>query len=106
MQEKKTQQPTQNIQMMRSKPCEDGPSINIVIWSNIDTKEDKAVGKQPEEDPWVRMDAHKDIEFDLHKEKETFMEAKKIFVDSRASTSKNHNAWKKKPEEIIAMLLA
>lgn len=72
--------------MMRSEPCEDDPSINIVMRSGITTGEDKSIGKQLEENPWVHRATNKDTEFDLHKEKETFMEAKKSFVDSWAST--------------------
>jgi len=90
MQEKKTQQPTQNIQMMRSKPREDGPSVNMVTQSGIATRE--FIGKQLKENTWVHRVADKDTEFDLYKEKETFMEAKKSFVDSGSSTSKNQNA--------------
>lgn len=60
MQEKKNQHPTQNIQMMRSKPCEDGPSANIVRWSGRATQEDEATGKQLEENPWVRKVTDKD----------------------------------------------
>jgi len=89
MQEKKNQHPTLNIQIMRSEPCEDGSSVNIVTWSGIATKEDKAAGKQLEENIWVCKCADKDAEFDLHKANGIFMEAKKIFTDLGASTSKN-----------------
>lgn len=60
MQEKKTQtqQPMQNIHMMRSEPHEDGPSVNIVMQSDIATGEYK--GKQPEADVWVCKDADKE----------------------------------------------
>lgn len=78
-------------------PHEDDPSINIVIQSGIDTKEDKVVRKQPEENIWVRKTTNKDDEFDLHKAKETFMEVKKSFVDSGASTSENQSAQMDKP---------
>lgn len=71
------------------------------MWSDVITREDRATWKQPEENTWVRRAAEKYTEFDLYKEKETFMEVKKIFVDSGASTSKNQNARIEKPEEVI-----
>ena len=86
---------------MRSEPREDRPSVNVVTWSNITTGEDKAIGKQPEENLWVHKATDKDTKFDLHKEKETLMEVKKSFVDSWASTSTNQNAQTEKPEEVI-----
>lgn len=46
MLEKKNQQTTQNIQMMRAEPREEDHSINIVMRSGIATGEDK--GKQLE----------------------------------------------------------
>jgi len=39
--------PPQNLQMMRSEPCEEDSNANIVIRSGITTGDDK--GKQPEE---------------------------------------------------------
>lgn len=101
MQEKETHQPTLNIKMMRSEMCEDGPSINIVTWSGIATREDKATGKQPKENTWVRKDADKDAEFDLQKVKENFLEAKRRFADLGASTSKAQSIRTEKPEEVI-----
>lgn len=46
MHEKKNQQWMQNIQMMRSEPHEDNPSINILTRSGAITGEDKVRGKQ------------------------------------------------------------
>lgn len=68
MQEKKSQQPTQNIQMMRSEPGKDGSSVNIVTRSCISTGEDKTAWKQPKENIWVRKVVKKDVGFDLQKE--------------------------------------
>jgi len=87
--------------MMRSELQEDGPNVNIVTQSGIATEEDK--GKQPRENIWVCKVAHKEDGFDLNKENETFMEGKKSFADSRASTSKIQGARMEKPEEVIAM---
>ena len=46
-------------------------------------------GKQPEESAWVRKAPTKEPEFDLERVKETFMEAKKIFMEASTSGSKN-----------------
>lgn len=89
--------------MMRLEPREDGPNINIVTRSGIAIKEDKDVRKQLEENPWLWRATKKDIEFYLRKEKETFMEVKKSFVDSGASKSKSQSAQTEKPKEVIAM---
>jgi len=85
MQEKKTKRPTQNIQMMRSEPREDDPSVNIMIRTGIATGEDK--GKHPEENGWVRKATKKEVGFNLSKAKETFMEAKKSFAEASLSGS-------------------
>jgi len=47
---------SQNIQMMRSKPRKDGPSVNIVTRSSITTRDDK--GKKSEENVWVCKEAN------------------------------------------------
>jgi len=66
--------------------------------SGIATGEDK--GKQPEENVWVRKVVDKDVGFNLNKEKETFMEAKRSFTDAGASTSRAQNMCMKKPEGV------
>ena len=79
--------PTQNIQMMRSKPCEEDPNVNIVLRSGATIGEDN--GKQPEEDTWVHKAPTKEPEFDLEHTKEMFMEAKKSFTEASTSGSKD-----------------
>ena len=69
---------TQNIQMIRCELCEEDPNVNMVLRSGATTGEDK--GKQPKEDAWVRKAPIKEFEFDIEREKETFMEAKKSSV--------------------------
>ena len=86
MQEKKNQQPTQNMKMMRSEQHEDDPRINIVTQSGVDTREDKVEVKDPEVDAWVRKAGEKSTGFNLQKEDETFLEAKNSFMDMGAST--------------------
>jgi len=39
--------PTQNLQMMRSKPAEEDPNVNVMLRSGITTRDDK--DKQPKE---------------------------------------------------------
>lgn len=76
------QQPTQNLQMMRFEPCKEDQNVNIVMRSGIKTNNDK--GKQPEEDGWVCKALEKEVGFDMEREKEKFMDAKKSFT--KAST--------------------
>ena len=79
--------PTQNMQMMRSDPCEEDPNVNIVLQSAISTGDDK--GKQPEESTWGRKAPTKEPKFYLECAKETFMEAKRSFTDAYTSRIKD-----------------
>lgn len=102
MQEKKTPQPTKHIQMMRSEPREDDPNVNIVMQSGVATSEGKVERKQPESKSWFWNAGEKNARFYLHKEKETFMQAKNNFVSPGASTSQNPMlvaSWKEKIED-------
>ena len=74
---------------MRSKSCEKGPNVNIVLWSGITIGDDK--GKQPEESSCVHRAPMKEPEFDLEHAKETFMEAKKSFIDAWSGFKQEHN---------------
>ena len=65
---------------MRSEALEEGPNVNIVLWSGIVIGDDK--GKQLEESEWVRKVPEKEVGFDLERAKETFMEAKKSFPEA------------------------
>jgi len=79
--------PTQNIQMMRFEPHEEDPNVNMMLRSDATIGEYK--GKQPEEDTWVRKAPAKEPEFDLKRAKETFMEAKKSFMEASTLGSKD-----------------
>lgn len=70
--------------MMRSELREEDPNVDIVLQSGITTGDDK--GKKLEGSTWVHKAPMKEPEFDLECTKETFMEARKNFVD--ASTSR------------------
>jgi len=76
--------PPQNIQMItvEQRPV---PAINVVTRSGattqVQTKE-----KQPDE-AWVRKTPEKIPAFDVEREKETFMEAKKDFADPSTSVA-------------------
>ena len=87
MLEKKAQpqQPMQNLQMMRVEPRKEDHSVNIVLRSGITTYEDK--GKQLEEGGLVCKAPKREAGFDLARAKETFMEAKKSFVEASTSGS-------------------
>ena len=71
--------PTQNLQMI-SVEQRPAPAINVVTRSGA-TMHIQPVDKQPDE-AWVRKAPVKFPAFDIEREKETFMEAKKDFVDS------------------------
>lgn len=85
MQEKKNQQPMQNIHMMRCKPREENPSVNIAMRSGIATGEGKVEGKS---DTCIHRADEKNNGFDLQREKGTFMEEIIFFMDPGASMSK------------------
>ena len=61
--------------------------MNMMLTSGVTMGEDK--GKQCEEDTWVCKAPTKELDFDLECSKETFMEAKKSFVEASTSSSKD-----------------
>ena len=73
--------------MMRSELREEDPNVNTVLRSGIATGDDK--GKQPEDSTWICKAMKKEAEFDLECGHETFMEAKKSFVEASTSGSKD-----------------
>jgi len=87
---------------MRSELCEEDPNVNIVLLSGIAMGDDK--GKQPEDSAWVHNAPMKDAEFDLKRTQETFMEAKKSFVDASTSGSKDRPELKMDPSMITTFL--
>jgi len=70
---------------MRAEPREEDPKVDIVLWSGISTIEDK--GKHPKESERVRKAPENEVEFDLKHTQETFMEAKKSFIEASTSGS-------------------
>ena len=66
---------------------EEDPNVNIVLRSGIKIVDDK--GKHPEDSTWVHKAPTKEAEFDLECARETFMEAKKGFVEASTSRSKD-----------------
>lgn len=90
--------------MMRVEPREECQSINIVMHSGMDTGEDK--GKQPETEGWVHHDAEKEVGFDLNRAKETFMEAKKKFVEASTSRSEEKPVGNSEVQNVDPSLLA
>jgi len=94
--------PTQNLQMMRFEPCEEDPNVNIALRSGIVTGDDK--GKQPEDSTWVRKALMKEAEFDLECTRETFMEAKKSFVEASTSGSKDKPKQEMDPSMLTTIL--
>lgn len=79
--------PTQNIQMMRSERREEDLNMNMVLRSSTTIGEDKE--KQPEDNTQVRKAPTKEPKFDLECARETFMEAKKSFIEASNSGSKD-----------------
>ena len=78
----------ENIQMVIYEPHEDNPSVNIEMRSGIATSKDNVEGKQLILDTWARKAGMKNVGFDLQREKETFMEARKRLMDLAISMSK------------------
>lgn len=93
---------TQNLQMMRVEPCEEGPKVNIMLRSGTMTEEDK--GKQPAESKRVHKTIEKENGFDLEHIKETFMEAKKSFANASTSGSQEKLVQKMDPSMITTLL--
>jgi len=73
--------------MMGSEPCKEDPNVNIVLRSENAIGDDN--GKQPKESTWVRKSLTKEAKFDLKCAHKTFMEAKKSFVETYTSGSKD-----------------
>ena len=88
--------------MMWSKLREEDPNVNIVLRSGITIGHDK--GKRPEESTWVCKAPMKELEFYLERTKETFMEAKRSFVDASTSGSKDRLKPKMDPSILTAFL--
>jgi len=63
-------------------------------------------GKQPEEGEWVHKTPEKEVFFDLEHVKETFMEAKKIFIEASTSGSQDKNSEEMYPSMLITSLEA
>jgi hypothetical protein len=82
--------PTQNVQMIaiEKRPI---PALNVVTRSGVTTQVQNK-GKQLEES-WIRKTPEKTPAFDVGREKDTFMEARKDFADPRASASTTQQQW-------------
>jgi len=87
---------------MRTKPNKEDPNMNTVLRSGMTTGEDK--GKQPEESEWVCKALEKEVGFDLEHTKETFMEAKKRFVDVSTSRSQDKLSKEMDPSMLTMFL--
>ena len=76
--------PTQNIQMIavEKRPA---PALNVVTRSGATTQVQNTEKQSVE--AWVRKTLEKIPAFDVGREKETFMEAKKDFADPRTSVA-------------------
>lgn len=89
---------------MRAEPYEENQNINIVLRSGIKTGTDN--GKKPEEEGWVRKVAEKEVDFDLNHTKETFLEAKKNFVEASTSGSQEKKLETNVLQEVDPSILA
>jgi len=87
---------------MRSKPREDNPNVNIVFQSEIMTGDGK--GKHPKESTWVHKAPTKEVEFDLERARETYMEAKKSFTNASTSGSKDRSEPEMDPSMLTMFL--
>lgn len=96
------QQPTQNLQMMRVEPREEDPNVNIVLRSGVTSGKDK--GKQSEESTWVCKALEKEVEFDLERARETFMEANKSFFEASTLGNRDNLAEEMDPYMLTTFL--
>ena len=87
---------------MRSEQRKEDPNVNIVLRSGIMTRDDK--GKQPEESAWVHKAPIKEPEFNSEHVKETFMEAKKSFMEASTSSSKDQLELEMDPSMLTTFL--
>lgn len=65
---------------------------------------DEDKGKQPEDSAWVHKALEKEVEFDLERARETFMEAKKSFAEASTSGSKDKPVQKMDPSMLTTFL--
>lgn len=88
--------------MMRFEPCEDDPNVNMMLRSGTIMGEDK--GKQTEESMWVHKAPTKEYEFVIECTKDTFMEAKKSFVEASTLGSKDQLEPRMDPSMLTTFL--
>lgn len=93
----------QNLKMMRYKPHKEYLNVNIVLRSGLTNDDDE--GKQLEEDGWIYKALEKEVGFDLEHVKETFMEAKKKFIEESISGSQNKVSETNAPVEVDPSVL-
>lgn len=89
--------------MMRAEPHKEDHIINIVARSGMAIGEDK--GKWPETDGWVHKASKKDLDFDLNRAKEAFMEAKKKFAMASTSGSQEEMPKSSTTQEVDTSVL-
>lgn len=83
--------PAQNVQMMKADPHTKDPNINRMLRSGTTIGKDK--GKKPKDNMWIYKALTKQLEFDLARAKETFLEAKKSFAEASTLGSKGNQNW-------------
>jgi len=88
--------------MMRFELRGEDLNLNMVLQSEITMGDDK--GKQLEDNTWVHKASAKEVEFDLERTRETFMEAKKSFADASTSGSKDKPESEMDPSMLTTFL--
>lgn len=106
IQDKKAQpqQSTQNTQIMRAKPREEDHSLNIFLRSGMTMGVDK--GKHLKKDGWVHKAVEKEVEFNLHHTKESFLEENKDFTEASTSRSQEKILETNTLQEVDPSILA
>lgn len=87
--------------MMRSEHHEEDLNVNIVLRSEIAAGDDK--GKQIKDSAWVHKVPVKEAEFDLECAGDTFMEAKKNFVQAFTLGSKDMSDQEMDPSMFMTL---
>lgn len=88
--------------MMRVKPREEDPNVNIVLQSGIETSDDKE--KQPKDSVWVHKASAKEAKFDLECTCKTFMEEKKSFIEPSTLGSQDKPVQEMDPSVLTTFL--
>jgi hypothetical protein len=91
----------QNVQLIGVEDRTPDQKINVIMRGGLVTNDAQSIGVKQSTAEWVRKSIVKSPTFDLHKEKETFLQVRRDFYDVEASASKTNY----KEKEIVSIPL-